>query len=190
MEQQIKIGIGILIIVILSSLASGFGVSSSYWKENPLLMYPGETKDVALLLQNLVGDKDMIINVELVEGKEIATLLDKSNEYKIPLGKKDVPINIRIKIPENTDLDENIGVGVLISTIPADFDNRTITLTGRIIQSIPIRVLNNKSKSLDKWVVDENNNQNSSIDKSVKANDNWLKNLFLFIKSLVLNYIN
>ncbi len=139
MEQQIKIGIGILIIVVLSSLASGFGVSSSYWKENPLLMYPGETKDVALLLQNLVGDKDMIINVELVEGKEIATLLDKSSEYKIPLGKKDVPINIRIKIPENTDLDENIKVGVLIKELPAE-NNKMIQTAAGIKETIPILV--------------------------------------------------
>ncbi len=137
MKTTLKIGIVTLIIVVFSLFVNAFGVSSSYWKDNPLIMHAGQTEDVKLLLQNMVGEKDMTVKVSLAEGKEIANLLDKSDTYNIPFGVKDVPINIRITIPENTRLGENLNVGVMILTLP-EVSEQPLVLTGSIVQNIPI----------------------------------------------------
>ncbi len=139
MKTTLKIGIVTLIIVVFSLFVNAFGVSSSYWKDNPLIMHAGQTEDVKLLLQNMVGEKDMTVKVSLAEGKEIANLLDKSDTYNIPFGVKDVPINIRITIPENTRLGENLNVGVMIREIPIENKDMIQTAAG-IKETIPISI--------------------------------------------------
>ena len=137
MKTITRIGIATLIIVVFSLFVNAFGVSSSYWKDNPLIMHSGQTEDVKLLLQNMVGEKDMKVKISIVEGNTIAKLLDKSDTYNIPFGVKDVHINIRITIPENAKIGENLNVGVMIKEIPIENNNMIQTAAG-IKETIPI----------------------------------------------------
>lgn len=139
MKTTLKIGIVTLIIVVFSLFVNAFGVSSSYWKDNPLIMHAGQTEDVKLLLQNMVGEKDMKVKISIVDGKSFAKLLDKNDIYNIPFGVKDVPINIRISIPENANLGENLNIGVMIIEIPTENKNMIQTAAG-IRETIPILI--------------------------------------------------
>ena len=42
-------------------------------------MKPGETKDVYLLLQNMVGGSDRDIRAEMISGNEIAVITERFN---------------------------------------------------------------------------------------------------------------
>lgn len=168
MKTTLKIGIVTLIIVVFSLFVNAFGVSSSYWKDNPLIMHAGQTEDVKLLLQNMVGEKDMKVKISIVDGKSIAKLLDKNDIYNIPFGVKDVPINIRISIPENANLGENLNVGVMIIALP-EVSEQPLVLTGSIVQNIPIVIEKDGSNK----VVE---NKNGFF--------GFIKNLFLYIQSL------
>jgi len=151
MKTITRIGIATLIIVVFSLFVNAFGVSSSYWKDNPLIMHSGQTEDVKLLLQNMVGEKDMKVKISIVEGNTIAKLLDKSDTYNIPFGVKDVPINIRITIPENAKIGNNLNVGVMILSLP-EISEQPLVLTGSILQNIPIEIESDGSsdKSVNK----------------------------------------
>lgn len=81
--------------------AQAFGVTAPYWKENPLVMSPGETKEITFALQNMVGDEDMQVTVTLIEDKRYVTLLG-STEYEVPAKTKDIPVVVRIVMPQET----------------------------------------------------------------------------------------
>ncbi len=79
------------------------GVSAFYWDDNPLIMSPGETKDVQFYLQN-TGDREVVLQAELKEGSEIASLIDSNLEYVVPPGSKDVIVNVRVSVEENAKI--------------------------------------------------------------------------------------
>ena len=74
-----------ILFVMASYQVSGFGVSSPYWDEKALVLSPGESKDIVLELQNMVGDEDIVLRAEVEEGSEIVTLVDEDLDYEVPL---------------------------------------------------------------------------------------------------------
>ena len=97
-KRGFEIFVLIGIFILLAGSVSAFAVSGQYWKNNPVIIGPGETKDIKLILQNLAGDSDLTVRAEITEGSEIAELIDESNIYQIPLGTK-TEVNIRISDP-------------------------------------------------------------------------------------------
>jgi hypothetical protein len=91
----------IFIGLALTSYVSAAGIVSPYWKDNPLYMNYGETKVVNFKLQNMVGDEDITVKAELLQGNEIASL--KTDTFTAPVGTKDTLIPVTITIPENYD---------------------------------------------------------------------------------------
>lgn len=109
--------IALFAILLLSGSAFAFGVGSQYWKENPLAMHPGETKDVYLELQNMVGNEDLTMKARVINGSEIAQLSDSSDSYVVPAGTRDVKVNIKVSIPENAQPGDRYNVGLSFYTI-------------------------------------------------------------------------
>jgi hypothetical protein len=114
--NKIKIGIEFLVLlVLLSGLTSAFGVS--YIWGNPLKMYPGESKDIYINLQNRAGDiGDVSARVEIVEGQEIATLTDNLETYFIPYNSK-TQVNFTVKIPKNAEYNETYSIKLSVTTV-------------------------------------------------------------------------
>jgi len=88
-----------LVILISVNLVSSFGVSSPYWKGNPLKMARGETRIVNLNLQNNVGDQDVTVKVEIEEGHEIVSL--SRDTYRVRAKSLDTMVPVKVKIPVN-----------------------------------------------------------------------------------------
>ena len=65
MVKIYKIIFSITLFILLSYSVFAFGVSSPYWDENPLYLKPGETKEVTMILQNMVGEDDIKMTGEL-----------------------------------------------------------------------------------------------------------------------------
>lgn len=112
-----KIILSIFILSILSFNVYAFGVSSPYWDENPLIMNPGETKEVTMILQNMVGDKDITMMANLNSGHDIATLMDQSTSYNVPLGVSNVPVKLSITIPQDARSGQEWQVGISFKTV-------------------------------------------------------------------------
>ena len=107
----------IFLLVILSYSVDSFGVSSPYWDENPLYLNPGESKEFEMVLQNMVGDQDITVIAELNSGSEIASLMDESTTYNIPIGNSNTPVKIKINIPEDAKSGQEWQVGVAFKTV-------------------------------------------------------------------------
>ncbi len=78
-------------------LVDSFGVYSKYHGENPVTVVAGESKDIEILM--LRADSEAKIKGEILDNEDIASIIDKSNEYSVNAG-FNTPVNVRIKIPE------------------------------------------------------------------------------------------
>jgi len=87
-----------LVVLILSTTVSAFGVSSPHWEGYPLTLYPGQTDTVDLNLQN-IGEESVTVTAELIEGTEIAQL-DRAI-YVVAVGTTDTNAKIQVSIPED-----------------------------------------------------------------------------------------
>ena len=104
MRIEKSLYLGILALMLILPVAAAFGVSTPYWKENPLIMQPGETKEVSLNLQNMVGSEDLNVQVDLLAGQEIAKITDVSTVYPVKIGTADTYVHMTISVPKNATI--------------------------------------------------------------------------------------
>ena len=105
----------IILIILSISLISAFGVSTSYWKGNPLSIAPGDTKTISLRLQNIGSGEDVTIRAILTGGFEIASTEEK--DYLVKNGTKNTEVPVKISIPPDTPLDTEYRVTVSFKTV-------------------------------------------------------------------------
>src|SRR3989344_5455427 len=117
MVKMSKIGIVFMMVFLLTGIAYGFGISSDYWDGKPLVLAPGESREITLGLQNMVGNDDITVDAVISEGKEIAVLIDNPARYTIPSKQEGVNVRLRVSIPENTALNTKYNVAVNLNQI-------------------------------------------------------------------------
>ncbi len=131
----------ILLINIPSIFA--FGISSPYWKNNPLQMRPGETKEISFNLQNCPSlseqcdREDINVNVLLEEGEEIAEITS-GTQYTLPFGTADTNIILKISIPEESL--QNIYTIKFSVSSPADEEGGNVQLGTKYNVEFPVVV--------------------------------------------------
>ena len=119
MKTKINLAMSALTVLIVSlTLISAFGVSSPYWSDKPLKMARGETTIVNLNLQNMVGEDDVDVSAELVDGEEIASI--PSERYTVEAGTADTIVPLKIKMPKDASPGESKRVSVEFKTISGD----------------------------------------------------------------------
>ncbi len=111
-----KFGIVVLTLLVLCFDVFAFGIVMPYWEGRPLVMHPGESKDVVLELQNVAED-DITVEVRMTKGSEIASIVDKSSVYEVPKGSTSIPINLKVSIPPNTTLGSSYEISISIKDV-------------------------------------------------------------------------
>jgi len=130
---------GILIVFLCPLVMAG--IASGYYSENPLIMAPGETRDIEFgRLQNLNEGRDIILEAELLQGSEIATLTDPNLKYPVPLGEKNVAINMKVFISNETIDGEEYLISVKLSDITPSEEEGMIVFAKTFTWSIPVLV--------------------------------------------------
>ena len=112
--------------VFLLASVFAFGVSSPYWEGNDLMMAAGETRVVNLNLQNMVGDKDVFVVVEVNKGSDIASI--SKNSYNVPI-QTTLDLPVTISIPRDVEQGTNYEVGVYVK-LAGDADGMVALGTG------------------------------------------------------------
>lgn len=142
----VRLTLMIFTLILLTSLTSAAGVATSYWDENPLKLAPGESDTITLYLQNMVGNKDITLRAEFTSGNEIA-ILTNGPEYAVPLGKDDIPVNIKIEVPGNSDIGTKYDVALSFQQI-SDESGQMLHLTGAFTSDLPIEVVGESESAL------------------------------------------
>lgn len=97
----------VTLIVLITALSIGvnaLAISMQYMPDKTLVVYPGESLDFELGLQNPNGEQDDLIEVTVIGGSEIARIVDEENTYKIPKGADDAKVHVKIDIPSDAQL--------------------------------------------------------------------------------------
>ena len=128
-----------MLLIVLPYSVSAFGVTSPYWDENPLSMSLGQTKNVDLILQNMVGDEDMLLEATLESGSEIASLTDENLRYEVPFGRKDILVGIVLVVPEDASIGDEYSVAVKFRQIALD-DGGMVRITGAVTKTFPVHI--------------------------------------------------
>jgi len=138
----------LLIMLILSALpiASAFGATAPYWKDQPLIMSPGETRTFPIILQNMVGGKDITLKGEITSGSEIAVFIGKNSTYSVPFGKEDIKANLKIEIPQNAKKGDKYAVTVFFKQI-SETEGKMLQISGGITASFLVIVKKEISES-------------------------------------------
>jgi len=134
--QGKKLIIFSLIVILLISFISSFGIVSPYWKGNPLHIAPGDTSIVNLKIQNLGTTKDITLRALIKEGSEIASI--RKIDYIIKAETKDTVIPIIIKTPSNISI--NYKYTVTVSFITKNSDPGSIFLGTGIDTSFDVLI--------------------------------------------------
>lgn len=118
-NRNIKIIIIILLSILSVNGVFALGISSPYWKSNPLKMYPGETREVSFVLANAIDEQtDAEAFVDLKESAGIAEIISKT-EYSIPPGEKDKVV-LKISIPKEAQIGDSYNVQFSVRPSPEE----------------------------------------------------------------------
>lgn len=129
----------LMLILLLPLLVSAFGISSPFWDNRPMIIHPGESQDVSLEFQNMVGEKDITFKGSITEGQDIVTILDAEPTYFVPFGSKHVQAKIRVSISENAKTGETKKVGVSFAQVlDRSESGKMIQLAGGVKASFPV----------------------------------------------------
>ncbi len=149
MNKKIGMIVGAVgLLVMMSLFASAFGVSTSYWDENPLRIAPGESITVSLGLQNGGGGtEDITLRAELTnDGGGIATLVDEDLDYFVPVG-GGVGVPIRIELSEDAETGITHQITVSFTQV-ASGEGGMVRLTGGVVSNLPVEVVGEEESEL------------------------------------------
>lgn len=129
------------VLILLSAYANAFGLSTPPWEDKTLRMNPGETKEITFTLQNMAGDADEKVIIDLENGGEVLKITDGKEYYYVPLGTKDVAINMVVSIPEDAPIGREWDVKMYLKSIIEREEGGMADLTGGMIKTFKIKVV-------------------------------------------------
>jgi hypothetical protein len=110
-----QISIILVVIILFSSFVSAFGVGAAYYKENPLKISAGETKEIIFNLKNGPGPEDVTVISSITQGSGILELVDSENVL-VPMGGS-VNIRTRITIPNDAEIGDTYPIEMTFTTV-------------------------------------------------------------------------
>ncbi len=131
-----KIFLVLMFLNLLIPYVNAFGITSFYYEDHPLILNPGETKDVQLILQNEKSSPPVTLKAEL--NSDIAVLTGKAI-FNLATAENNVPVNVKVTIPETAKIGDQYSVGLTFTTM-AKPGNKMLELGTSITKSFPIVV--------------------------------------------------
>ncbi len=99
--MKINILLGFLILILISCNVNAFGIATPFASNEDVYIPIGESKEFVFSIQNGAGAiEDVNAKIEILDGKEIAEIINQQDSYLIPAG-GEKSITVRIKVPES-----------------------------------------------------------------------------------------
>jgi len=109
-KNKIILITGILLVVtLLGSLVSAFG--TSYIFDRPLALYPGQTRDIYVTLQNNNDPNTITAKAEMFQDAEVAKMTDGLDTFVVPY-RVPVQVNLSFTAPPDAKVGDTYNVGL------------------------------------------------------------------------------
>lgn len=132
--------VGLLALLTVAPFVHAFGATSPYWDRKHLALHPGESAEVPIFMQNMLGEENVTVKVGLAEGKELAAFTEEKREYFLPFGSKDVVVNVTISVPQNFTIG-GYQVGVSFTEVVAREKGKMVQMGTGVKVMIPVDVV-------------------------------------------------
>jgi len=139
-KEAIKLIGFFVVIIMLISTASAFAISSKYWEEYPLVIYPGQTIEGVFVLQNLGGDEALNVQGTITEGGEFASFVSDSNIFVVPKGEK-LNVYYLVSISEEAIIGDINNLIFSFKTVVNSENGGPLGFSGGVERVIPLSVI-------------------------------------------------
>jgi len=144
-DRNSNIGTKIIVSILLFLLAGiggalALGVSTPYWQDHPLEMYPGQERDVSFLLVNRAGNPTTDALVTLDESAGVAEITS-GEEYTVPPEARDVRVVLKVSIPDSASIGDSYEVKFSVREIPEEDQGGNVQLGVGYGVTFPITVV-------------------------------------------------
>jgi len=128
------------LLVMLVSTVSAFAVSSMYWEENPMEVYPSQTTEGILVLQNLGGESDLVVEGIITEGEEFVNFVGGEKTFVVPKGEK-LNIFYIVNIPEEANIGDVKEIVFSFKTVLSGESGEFLGFSGGVERVIPLSII-------------------------------------------------
>lgn len=119
-NQVLLIIISVMIMLfIMTYFVGASGIAAPHWdgeNANPVGLFLNETRVINFELQNLGSDEDVTFRFEIVNGTEVAQLVDASNIYLVKANDR-TKVPVKITAPSGAKAEDTYKVKVEATTV-------------------------------------------------------------------------
>jgi len=127
--QRAGLLVGILLLLAGNVLA--FGVSGLYTPEHPMYVYPGESQEFKMVLQNRGGAVDDVsVKMEMIQGSEVLEVMGSSDMFSVPAG-GETELNMKVTVPPRAQVNDVYSVNLRF-TVLATGEPGTLAFTSSV----------------------------------------------------------
>lgn len=140
MKKEVEVFVVMLVTVVMfCSFASAISASMAYGSDNPLTIYPGETKDASFALQT-PSDEQITVETLLEDDGGIASVVDKEHTLS---SASSVAAGVRLTIPESASIGQEYLVKIRFKEInPEGGEGGMVGLTASsTLVNLPVKVI-------------------------------------------------
>src|SRR3989344_5346971 len=138
MKHKMKLIVGCVMVLLMVQLVSAFGVTTPFHDKNLLITSPGKVEEVTLMLQNTDEKNDVSLKAQIIEGEDIAEITDESTEYVVPMGAKNVMVNLLIRVPDTMGPGDMREVKIRFNQIGINQEGKMVQLSTGITAVTPL----------------------------------------------------
>lgn len=134
---SLLIATGILLAFQTKIAEASFGISPPFLNANYLVKGAEYSQIVYLIQDQPISDLGIRANLEIPEKIKSWITVDKGYDFIIPQGVKQFPVEVKIKVPKDTDLGIYSG-NISFTTKPAQAGQVTIALGAQLILNLRV----------------------------------------------------
>jgi hypothetical protein len=163
-----KLLTGITMILLLAGIVNAFGVVG--YGSTPIKVRPGESINLSLTIQNMVGGEDYQVLARLYADEGInARIIDESESYALKYGTMQ-RVNFQVSVPTEAELGSKYNVQIMFTTTPAEEGGAPLGISTVIGENVAIMVAS---------TTDDSNIITPTINNPSEEESNTLRNMVL-----------
>jgi hypothetical protein len=179
-NNSIKLIVIAITFLLSMNYVSAFGVSSPYWKNNPLELSPGETKEVAFTLASSPTEETTTAVVSLIGDAGIAEIISGTN-YSVAPGSTNTKVILKISLPETATIGYTYNVKFSVKPAPSEGQG-TVQLAIKYDIDFPVKVVEKSQVS------QAATNESQLTPEKESASTTWIIGIILVLAAVIIGY--
>lgn len=103
----------VIAVTLLASVVGAYGIGMPYSSNRPLELFPGESIEISVNLQNMASDEAAVFKISLIGGEEVSAQLEQE-EYSLA-GRSETYFPLSIRMPSDAVIGSEYEVTIVLT---------------------------------------------------------------------------